>query len=515
MANKSQGAKLPMDKFREMIRLHELGRNQTEIARGCGVARSTVQDYLRRAVAKDLSHAQVQQMSDSEIQSLLGKGKRSATATQEPIAFEAVHQELSGKAVTLSLLWQEGIERGDWSCSYGGFCRRYNKWKASHQLSMRQTYQSGEKLFVDYCGMTVAVEDCASGKSIEAQIFVSCLGASNYTYAEATVSQALPHWIGSHQRALAFYGGVPAVIVPDNLKSGVTDACRYEPGINRTYQEFAEHYGVAIIPARPYKPRDKAKVEKAVQEVERQILAPMRHQRFTSLAQLNRAIRERLKSLNNRVMQHYGLSRQALFERTDQPALKALPTHPFSVAQWKTAKVSADYHIEVERHYYSVPYWFVRRQVQVKVTEKFVEVFFEHQRIASHPRSHIRYRHTTVDEHMPPEHWAYKHQSKERFVAWAAHIGPQTKAQVEAIFERKSHDEQAFRTLKGIQRLANQYGCARLESACQRANQFKMTGLRRLKAILNSHLDGVPLPSESAQSPIAHHDNLRGQTYYQ
>ncbi|NET53638.1 MAG: transposase, partial [Merismopedia sp. SIO2A8] len=204
-----------------------------------------------------------------------------------------------------------------------------------------------------------------------------------------------------------------------------------------------------------------------------------------------------------------------LFERTDQAALKSLPTHPFSVAQWKTAKVSADYHIEVERHYYSVPYWFVRRQVQVKVTEKFVEVFFEHQRIASHPRSHIRYRHTTVDEHMPPEHWAYKHQSKERFVAWAEHIGPQTKAQVEAIFERKAHDEQAFRTLKGIQRLANQYGCARLESACQRANQFKMTGLRRLKAILNSHLDGVPLPSESTQSPIAHHDNLRGQTYYQ
>ncbi len=515
MASKSQGAKLSMEKFREMMRLHELGRNQTEIARSCGVARSTVQDYLRRAVAQKVTHAQVEQLSDSEIQTLLGKGKRAPRSTDEPIAFEVIHRELSSKGVTLSLLWQEGIERGEWSCSYGGFCRRYNKWKTAHQLSLRQTYESGEKLFVDYCGLTVPVVDSRSGKSIEAQIFVSCLGASNYTYAEATASQALPHWIGSHQRALAFYGGVPAVIVPDNLKSGVTDACRYEPGINRTYQEFAEHYGVAIIPARPYKPRDKAKVEKAVQEVERQILAPLRHQRFTSLAQLNQLIRERLSRLNNRVMQHYGLSRRALFERTDQPALNALPPHPFSVAQWKTAKVSPDYHIEVERHYYSVPYWFVSRQVQVKLTEKLVEVFYEHQRIASHPRCQTHYRHTTVDDHMPPEHWAYKQQSKERFVAWAEQIGPQTKAQVEAIFERKAHDEQAFRTLKGIQRLANQHGCARLEAACQRANAFKMTGFRRLKGILTSHLDGIALPSDTVASPIEPHDNVRGQAYYQ
>jgi len=285
---------MPMEKFREMLRLQELGRNQSEIARSCGVARSTVQDYLRRAEAKGVTFCRLEGMSDSQVRELLGKGKRQKRERQEPIAFAQVHQQLSGKGVTLSLLWQEGIDRGEWNCSYGGFCRRYNQWKGQQKLSLRQTYEAGEKLFVDSCGMTVAITDPMTGEQRNAQIFVSCLGASNYTYAEATVSQALPHWIGSHQRAMAFYGGVPAVIIPDNLKSGVTDACRYEPGINRSYQDFAEHYGVAIIPARPYKPRDKAKVEKAVQEVERQILAPLRHQHFSSIAQLNSAIRPRL-----------------------------------------------------------------------------------------------------------------------------------------------------------------------------------------------------------------------------
>ena len=503
-----------MDKIREMIRLYELGRNQTEIARSCGVARSTVQDYLRRATAKGLSYEQVKQFSDSETKALLGKGKRKRPPAQEAIDFASIHQELAQKGVTLSLLWQEGIERGEWNCSYGGFCRRYNKWKGCQNLSMRQIYKAGEKLFVDYCGVTVPVVEPTTGKVTEAQIFVACLGASNYTFAEATPSQALPHWIGSHQRALAFYGGVPAAIIPDNLKSGVTDPCRYEPGINRTYQDFAEHYGVAIIPARVKKPRDKAKVEKAVQEVERQILAPLRHHQFTSFTELNEAIRERLHQLNHRTMQGYGLSRRALFERTDQSALQPLPHYPFVFASWKKAKVNVDYHIEVERHYYSVPYWFARHQVSVKVSEQFIEVFYDHQRIAAHPRAQSPYRHTTVDDHMPPEHWAYKHQSKERFLAWARQVGPQTTAQVEAIFEHKAHEEQAFRTIKGIQRLATHYGYDRLEATCRRANLFKMTGLRRLKAILKAHLDEGPHLDETPVTPVIVHDNVRGQSYY-
>lgn len=505
-----------MVKFREIIRLHELGRNQSEIANSCNVARSTVQDYIRRAAAKALDYAQLETMSDSQAQELLGKQPKAAVAAKKAIAisFETIHLELSHKGVTLALLWQEGLERGEWTLSYGQFCRRYNQWKGQHNLSMRQIHKPGDKLFIDYSGLTVPVTDLKSSEVSDAQIFVACFGASNYTYAEATPSQALPHWIGSHERALTFYGGVPAAIVPDNLKSGVTDPCRYEPGINRSYQDFAEHYQVAIIPARVRKPKDKSKVEKAVQTVERQILAPLRHQQFTSFTTLNEAISDRLSQLNNRIMKGYGLSRQAMFERTDQQALRPLPSYPFVFSTWKTARVNMDYHIEVDKHYYSVPYWFVRREVSVKVSEQFVEVFCEHQRIAAHPRTQACYRHSTLPEHMPPEHWAYKHQSRERFTAWAEQIGPHTKAQVIAIFEHKAHDEQAFRSLKGVQRLASQYGPHRLEFACRRANAFGMTGLRRLKAILKSHLDEVPLEVDTSPVPATTHDNLRGQSYY-
>ncbi|CAN5652468.1 IS21-like element ISPsy14 family transposase [soil metagenome] len=502
-----------MVKFREIIRLHELGRNQSEIAQSCGVARSTVQDYTRRANAKGVSYAQLETMSDSEAQAFLGK-QQGVSISATPIAFKDVHQELSHKGVTLSLLWQEGLDRGDWTLSYGQFCRRYNQWKGAHNLSMRQVYEGGDKLFVDYCGLTVPVTHPETGAVIAAQIFVACLGASNYTFAEATESQTLANWIGSHQRALSFFGGVPACIIPDNLKSGVTDACHYEPGVNRSYQDFAAHYGVAVLPARPIRPRDKAKVEKAVQEVERQILARLRHQSFQSFSSLNDAIRPLLKQLNERTMRAYGLSRRTLFERVDQPALKPLPSQAFVFATWKQAKVNLDYHIEYKRHYYSVPHWYVRRTVTIKISAQLVEVFYDHQRIALHPRSTVPYRHSTLPEHMPPEHWAYKSQSKERFLAWAQQIGPHTQKQVETIFANKAYEEQAFRTLKGIQGLATRYGSARLEAACLCANVLGMVGYGRLKSFLKTHRDQLPLPAEDPPAVPLEHDNLRGQTYY-
>jgi transposase len=514
MGAKSQGAKMPTEKFREMIRLRELGRSQSEIAHSCNVARSTVQDYLRRAASKGLSYERLAQMSDSEAQALLGKGQRKSNAPKKAIAFEPIHQELAKKGVTLALLWQEGLDAGQWDCSYGNFCRRYNQWKGRQNLSMRQIHKAGDKVFIDYCGLTVPVTELSTGKVTDAQIFVASFGASNYTYAEATPSQAIPYWIGSHQRAFAFFGGVPAAIVPDNLKSGITDPCRYEPGVNQSYQDFAEHYGVAVLPARVRKPKDKAKVEKAVQTVETRILAPLRHQQFTSFTTLNEAIQTQLHALNNRIMKGYGLSRQVLFERTDQPVLRPLPAYPFVFATWKSARVNLDYHIEVAKHYYSVPYWFVKRQVNVKMSEQFIEVFYDHRRIAAHPRSTAQYRHSTLPDHMPPEHWAYKCQSQERFIAWAEQIGPQTKAQVIAIFEQKAHEEQAFRSIKGLQRLATQHGPVRLEFACRRANAFGITGLRRLKSILNSHLDEVPLEPDTPTTEAIDHDNLRGQTYY-
>jgi transposase len=508
-----QGKLLSMVKFREIIRLHELGYNQTAIARSCLTARSTVQDYIRRAQAKGLRYEQLQGLSDSAAQSLLGK-QQTASVPAKAINFESVHQELGPKGVTLALLWQEGLDRGEWQLSYGQFCRRYNQWKGRQKLSMRQVHKAGEKLFVDYCGVTVPVTHPSTGAVTAAQIFVACLGASNYTFAEATPSQTLPDWIGSHQRALQFFGGVPGCLVPDNLKAGITDPCRYEPGVNRSYQDFAAHYQVAVLPARPKAPKDKAKVEKAVQEVERQILAPLRHQAFSSFSTLNETIRPLLKRLNERTMSDYGSSRLALFERVDQPALKPLPAYPFVFATWKQAKVNLDYHIEVEKHYYSVPYWYVRRDVHVKSSAQVVEIFYDHQRIAVHPRSSVPYRHSTLADHMPPAHRAYKSQSKANFLAWATRLGPHTTTQVETIFASKPHEEQAFRTLKGLQSLASRYGAERLEAACQRANTFGMVGYRRLKAILQHHREQAPLLMEAPTSPVLEHDNVRGAAYY-
>lgn len=516
MGRKGQGERLPMLKFREILRLHELGYNQSEIARSCAVARSTVQDYVRRAQGKGLSYAKLKELSDREAQELLGKGKREKRPRDPAIDFEKVNRELQRKGVTLALLWQEGLDEKAWRVSYGQFCRRYNQWRGQQNLSMRQTHKAGEKAFVDYCGQTVRVVDPETGEAREAQIFVACLGASNYTFAEATPTQSIENWIGSHQRALAFFGGVPECIVPDNLKSGVTAPCRYEPGINRSYQEFAEHYGVAVIPARVKKPRDKAKVEKAVQEVERQILAPLRDRQFYSFSELNEEIRAGLEGLNHRRMKSYGASRRELYERLERSALKGLPSMPFEWGRWKQLKVNLDYHLEVERHYYSVPYCFVRHQVWVKRSERLIEVFYDNQRIAVHPRSLVPYRHTTLPAHMPPEHWAYKRQSKQTFLAWSEQIGPQTRLQAEAIFALKDYEEQAFRTLKGLQSLATRYGPQRLEDACARANVFGLVGLRRLKAILSSHLERVPVPSSSPplQSPSPPHECVRGQTYY-
>jgi transposase len=285
--------------------------------------------------------------------------------------------------------------------------------------------------------------------------------------------------------------------------------------VNQTYQDLAEHYNVAVMPARPHKPRDKAKVEKAVQEVERQVLAPLRHQSFTSFSGLNQAIRPLLESLNGRTMRDYGQSRRSLFETVDQPALKPLPQHPFSLATWKQAKVNLDYHIEVEHHYYSVPYQFVRHEVRVKVSESLVEVFHDAQRIAMHERSRVCYRHSTKPEHMPPAHWAYKTQSQQQFLAWAGQIGPYTTQQVQAILAQKDYEEQAFRSLRGVQQLATTYGAARLEAACRYAQVFGLVGLRRLRSLLQTNLDQAPLPETDTPHVIpGTHDNVRGQPYY-
>jgi transposase len=379
---------------------------------------------------------------------------------------------------------------------------------------MRQVHRAGEKLFVDYCGTTVPVLDALTGEPRAAQIFVAVWGASNYTYAEATWSQGLADWIGSHVRAFEFAGGLTEVVVPDNLKSGVSRPCRYEPELNPTYQELAMHYGVAVLPARVRRPRDKAKVEVGVQVVERWILARLRHRRFFSLSELNEAIGELLARLNERPFHKLPGSRRSLFESLERPALRALPAERFTYAEWKKARVHVDYHVEVEGHYYSVPYQLVSQELDVRVTARTVECFTQSKRVASHLRSFRRGAHTTQDEHMPRPHREYAQWTPERLVSWARKAGPSVAGLVEAVMATRVHPQHGFRSCLGILRLGERYGAERLEAACQRALQIGAASYRSVSSILKSGLDQQPATEPPPARSLAH-ENLRGASYYQ
>jgi transposase len=383
---------------------------------------------------------------------------------------------------------------------------------------MRQVHRPGEKLFVDYSGKKPTILDAATGELLEVELFVAVLGASNYTYAEATRTQQVHDWVGSHARAFAFFGGVPAVVVPDQLKSGVTVACRYEPGLQRTYEEFAQHYSTVILPARPKRPRDKPKAEVAVQIAQRWILARLRHERFFSLAELNARIRELLAPLNAKVMRTYRASRRDLFIQLDQPALRPLPADAFILGEWTIdARVNIDYHIEVHGHYYSVPYHLLHELVDARRTATTVEVFHRGQRVAAHVRHDLRGRHTTDPAHMPKAHRAHLEWSPSRLIDWARTIGPQTAALVGAILADRPHPEQGYRSCLGILRLAKGYGSARLEAACARAGAVHARSYRHVDAILKHGLDRLPLAPEAAAQltfvPAPEH--VRGPAYYQ
>lgn len=359
------------------------------------------------------------------------------------------------------------------------------------------------------------VVDPHSGEVYDTEIFIAVLGASNYTYAEATWTQRLPDWIGSHVRALQAIGGVPEIVVPDNLKAAVTRAHRYEPEINRTYADLAHHFGFAIIPARAAKPRDKAKAEVGVQVVERWILARLRNLTCFSLAELNQAIAALLIDLNGRPFKKLPGSRQALFDTLDRPALQALPALPYQYAEWKRARVNVDYHIDLEGHYYSVPYALVRHQLDARLSEHVIEVFHQGKRVASHPRSYLKGRHTTVAAHMPKAHRQYAEWTPKRLIRWAASSGVATARVVETILASRAHPQQGFRSCLGIMRLGKSYGSERLEAACRRALKIGACSYKSIDSILKNELDKKPLPEPpKPSSPPLSHDNIRGPKYY-
>lgn len=510
------GKRLSMRKIREVLRLkYELNRSNREIGLSCGIGSSTVGDYIQRVRNAGLHWPLPEGMNDLALEQLLFPPPTPRNSARLFPDFHEVHKELqSRKNVTLNLLWQEYKEQNPDGYQYSWYCHAYREWAARLDVVMRHEHRAGEKMFVDYAGQTVPVIDRETGEIHKAQIFVAVLGASSYTYAEATLSQQVEDWIGSHVRAFSFFGGVTEAIVPDNLKSGVSKACRYEPDINPTYQDLASHYQTVVLPARVRKPRDKAKVEAGVLLVERWILARLRNHTFFSLAELNKVIGELLVVLNAKPFKKLPGSRQSRFAELDKPALRPLPATPYEVAYWKKAMVHLDYHVEVEGHYYSVPYSLVKKQLEIRYTRTTVECLYRNQRVASHLRNQTRGRHTTVKEHMPPKHQKYSEWTPERFTRWAAKIGPQTKILTETLLVQRAHPQQAYRTLLGILRLGKAYGEQRLEAACDRALHINALSYRSIESILKNGLDQKPLSRKETDSTPIQHSNIRGADYY-
>jgi transposase len=489
-----------------------------EIARRLGIAPSTVRATVERFRASGLTWPLPDEVAEDVLeQQLYGAAgtKRGHRRHAEP-DWAQLHRELKRKHVTLSILWEEYIERHPDGYRYSRFCELYRGFESRLSVTMRQSHAGGDKLFVDYAGDGVPVIiDRLTGEVRHAQIFVAVMGASNFTYAEATWTQSLPDWIAAHTRAFAAIDGVPRLLVPDNTKVAVIKSCLYDPQINRTYADMASHCGAGILPARPRRPRDKAKVEQAVLVVERWLLGRLRHRAFHSLAEVNTAIGELLRRLNEeRPIRRLGVTRRALLDELDRPALKPLPTEPYVFAEWRVRRVGIDYHLDIDGHYYSVPYRFARMQVEVRLTARTVEIFVRGQRIAAHPRMSANHRHTTVAEHMPSSHRRYASWTIARIREDAAEIGPATAALCELIIENKPHPEQGFRACLGILRLVKPFGRARLEAAAERAIHIGARTYGSVKSILDNNLDRHPAQERAAGGVSIVHDNIRGSRYH-
>ncbi len=440
-----------MRKTREILRQKwELGQSHRQVSRSVRVSVGTVSETVSRAqVAGIVEWTAVQALDDATLDLRL-YGGITPNATRTMPDFVEIHRELHRAGVTLQLLHLEYLEKHSDGYRYSQYCEHYRQWRGRQRRSMRQVHHAGDKCFVDYAGKTPHYINRATGEIVDVELFVAVLGASNYTYAEATASQRGVDWISSHMHAFEYFKGVTAAVVCDQLKSGVAIACRYEPQVQRTYEELATHYGTVILPARPRKPKDKPKVEVAVQVVERWILARLRNEAFFSLAALNARIAELLTQLNDRMMRVYGVSRRQLFEQMDRPALRALPYERFTYGDWAKAKVNIDYHVVYEFHYYSVPQALIHEEVELRVSAQIVEVYFRGQRVASHTRSFVRGKHTTVREHMPSAHRKHGEWSPSRLIIWGATMGPQTARMMEALMADRPHPEQGYRSCLGI-----------------------------------------------------------------
>lgn len=505
-----------MRKTREILRLKwELRLSNRDTARSVRVSPGTVDNVLSRAERAGLeAWTAVELLSEDELEGLLYQRPQGPVVSEPRAEPDCawIHRERQRPGVTLELLHQEYLEQHPNGLRYSAFCERYRAFLRRRRLSMRQHHVAGDKVFVDYSGKKPHIVDPTTGEVTEVELFVAVLGASNYTYAEATYTQQVRDFVASHVRAFAHFGGVPRAVVPDNLKSGVTKACRYEPALQRSYEHLAEHYGTAILPARPAKPRDKAKVEGGVRIAQRWILGRLRNRTFHSLSALNEAIRESIADLNHRVMRDYHASRRELLEKNERPALLALPSDRFEITEWKKATVNIDYHVAFDDRLYSVPYRHVHQEVWVCATATTVEIQLRGKRIAAHPRNG-KDRCATTPDHMPSSHRAQAEWTPSRILAWAEKLGPGTRELCAAILRERPHPEMGFRSCLGILRLTKRYGDERVERACTRCVAVHARSYRSVESMLKRGLDSAPA-SEPTSSPITDHENLRGRNYY-
>lgn len=526
--------RLPMRKIKEILRLKfDCDLSNRGIGRSCSTSHSTVADYISRFEESGLSWPVPPELDELSLERRLfpldPMIKRNGTS-REP-EWKYIHEELRKKGVTLLLLWKEYLAENPKGYKYSQFCHLYKKWKKKLQVSMRQTHRAGEKMFVDYCGQRVEIKNRSQETVSEAPIFVAVLGGSNYVFAEAHLKQDISHWLGGHTRGFEFFGGVPEVVIPDNLKSGVKSPCRYEPSLNPSYHDMAKHYQVAVIPARVRKPKDKAKVEVSVQVVQRWILAVLRKRTFFSLQELNQAIKELLEDLNNREMKHLGKSRRELFESLEKPILKPLPPQPYTFWEWRRVKVPPDYHVKFDNSYYSVPSRYVEQTVDIRANQHLVEIYIKDKVIAYHKRSYEKNFVLTEVKHMPKKHRVIAEVNAQNLLNWSEKVGPKTNTIISRLLSSEMHPEQTYRKCLGILRLGGRYGEDRLEAACKRALHFGVNTYKGIEAVLKNGCDKLPLAlpidaeadadadeagKEQLQLPkTLHHDNIRGSHYYQ
>ena len=511
-----------MRKIKEVLRLrNELKLDQRQIARSCSISVSTVHEYLKRAEAAKVGWPLPEGWDDARLEAALfpPAGSPPQPSTQKsPPDFAAIHEQLQcHRHVTLQLLWEEYRDTSPDSYGYSRFCELYQRWRKKLDVVLRQQHKAGEKAFVDWAGATLPICDRDTGEVWQASLFVAALGASSYTWAEVTRDQQMESWLLAHVHALEHWGGVPLLVVPDNTKTGVTKPCRYDPDVNPTYQNFAAHYGFGVLPARPYKPRDKAIVENAVQVAQRWILAALRHRKFFSLAEANQAVVELLQRINHRPFRRRDGSRASVFEAIDKPALQPLPQDRFEISEWARARVNIDYHVAFDGNFYSVPYNLVQEAVEIRSTATTVEVLHNSVRVASHVRNRGREKVVTNHEHRPKSHQAHLEWPPSRMVQWAEKIGPHTARLLERIMADKPHPEMGYRGCLGIIRLADKYSHPRMEAAAELALLTGACRYRSIASILKNSLDRQPLP-ESPAAPSAtptRHDNIRGAEYFE